>query len=253
MAFFIREFYNNPAGKGATFLNINAIKEKFIPRYNEIAKRVLCSSYLAPTGAVFIHVRIPSSVEGIHYDIVLTFKPNDKSTGVGVEGMDMQIFSNSPSFLYTYAFAYDKSGLLAKEFKKKISSQMFDEIAGAKNPYAILSYDFSVFAALHHVITNGYTNLLNLQHIVGYKNFPELYKAVQHAESLRKNRKAQKDLNKLAKLQEMQRRKNAIKHPKNKDKGESDEPGVKQAPTTKNVKTTARTKTTKTTKKVKRI
>ena len=98
MPFFIKEFLNNPAGKGSTVLNINATKDKYIERYNLIRKKITHKTYFVKD-IIYIIVNIPSSVEGIMYDVVLKFENTKKSTGNTITDMSMQLFSNSPSFL----------------------------------------------------------------------------------------------------------------------------------------------------------
>ena len=45
MAFFIKDFFNNPAGKGSAILNINATKAKFEDKYNSIHKKIIHKTF----------------------------------------------------------------------------------------------------------------------------------------------------------------------------------------------------------------
>ena len=162
MAFYIKEFFNNPAGKGSAVLNINATKNKFQEKYNQIHKRISHKSFFVKDD-IYILVNIPSSVEGIMYDVLMKFEKNKKSIGTTILDMDMRLFSNSPSFLYTYANAYDKQKLFIKECKKKLSPKMLSDIAKTRNPYGVLSYDFSIYSALWYILSNGYTNIDDLK------------------------------------------------------------------------------------------
>ena len=40
MSFYIKEFLNNPAGKGSSILNINATKQQYTQRYDKIVKQI---------------------------------------------------------------------------------------------------------------------------------------------------------------------------------------------------------------------
>ena len=246
--FFIKEFLNNPAGKGATVLNISAIKEKFTERYEKILSEIDYHIYTVKKDVYFL-INIPSSVKGIKYDILIKFSPTSKSTGKSIADMEMQIFSNSPSFLYTYAHAYDVQGLFIKECKRKLSSQMLTDIAKAKNPYGILSYDFSVFAALHFIVSNDYLSMDVINQYATKATKSEVIKHVKNADALQKDRKLQKNLNKLEAEEELKEKKKALKYSsKKKDKPEETE----NAKSVKNTKAVKKTKTTKTIKKVKK-
>lgn len=247
MPFFIKEFLNNPAGKGSTVLNINATKDKYIERYNLIRKKITHKTYFVKD-IIYIIINIPSSVEGIMYDVVLKFENTKKSTGNTITDMNMQLFSNSPSFLYTYAYAYEKQKLFIKECKKKLSSKMLSDIAKTRNPYGVLSYDFSIFASLYYIVTNGYTNIEDLKTGDYVKcNLPTVLHNIKDADVLQKNRKIQKDYNKMMEEEKLKKNKNkAVKESKKDDR---QEPTLKEV---KNVKNTVRIKKSKYSKSIKK-
>lgn len=199
----IREFYHNPSGKGATALNIKATQDQYNARYDNVVKKVELTFYKIRTD-IYAHVTIPSSVEGVRYDVVLVFHPNKASLGHSLSDMDMQIFSNSPSFLYTYAYSYLKQGLFAREFKRKLSSRVLTDLSKVRNPYGILSYDFSIYCALRYIILNEYLNItsLNMKEI----SFSTLLALVQNADALQKDRKIQHNLNRSIEKEEKQKK-----------------------------------------------
>lgn len=248
MAFYIKEFFNNPAGKGSAVLNINATKNKFQEKYNQIHKRISHKSFFVKDD-IYILVNIPSSVEGIMYDVLMKFEKNKKSIGTTILDMEMRLFSNSPSFLYTYANAYDKQKLFIKECKKKLSPKMLSDIAKTRNPYGVLSYDFSIYSALWYILSNGYTNIDDLKMTDNINcNLSTVLNYVKDAELLQKNRKVQKDYNKMVEQEKLKKNKNkAIKGNKELPK---DEPALKEV---KSVKNTVHIKKSKYSKSVKKI
>ena len=248
MAFYIKEFFNNPAGKGSAVLNINATKNKFQEKYNQIHKRISHKSFFVKDD-IYILVNIPSSVEGIMYDVLMKFEKNKKSIGTTILDMEMRLFSNSPSFLYTYANAYDKQKLFIKECKKKLSPKMLSDIAKTRNPYGVLSYDFSIYSALWYVLSNGYTNIDDLKMTDNINcNLSTVLNYVKDAELLQKNRKVQKDYNKMVEQEKLKKNKNkAIKGNKELPK---DEPALKEV---KSVKNTVHIKKSKYSKSIKKI
>ena len=248
MAFYIKEFFNNPAGKGSAILNINATKTKFEEKYNTIHKKIIHKTFLVKDD-IYILVNIPSSVEGIMYDVLLKFEKNKKSLGTTILDMEMQLFSNSPSFLYTYANAYDKQKLFIRECKKKLSSKMLSDFAKTRNPYGVLSYDFSIYCALHYILSNGYTNIDDLKMTDFTKcNLSTVLHFVKDADALQKTRKVQKDYNKMMEQEKLKKNKN--KPIKGNSEQEIHDPSLKEV---KNVKGTIHIKKSKYAKKVKKI
>lgn len=241
--FFIKEFLSNPAGKGSAVLNINATKSQFLARYDSVVKFIRHRIFLVKDDVYFL-INLPSSVNGIMYDIVVKFSPTQKSTGDTIDDMSMQIFSNSPSFLYTYAYAYDRQKLFLREFKRKLSSKMLKDIAKTKNPYGVLSYDFSVFAALNYIVVNGYNSMSVIEKYGEKTSLSSILRLVKDADKLQKDRKIQKDYNKLMEEENLKKQKNKVKYKSDKDEKEE---------TIKEVKDTKKTKNIKTTKKITKI
>ena len=62
----ILEFFNNPMGKGASALNIKATKNDYDKRYDKFVKKIVHQAYFIKDN-IYIHVKIPSSVDTIIY------------------------------------------------------------------------------------------------------------------------------------------------------------------------------------------
>lgn len=198
----LTEFFNNPMGKGASVLNIKSIKENYDRRYNTFYKNISHTAFFIKNN-IYVSINIPSSVKGIFYDVVIKFTPNTKSAGVSVSDMDFQFFSNSPSFLYTYANAYAKRKLLIKELNSKLSKEMIKTIAATRNPYAIVSYDITIYSAIKYLLTNGFDKINALKmNSIESSNLTQLLRSIQDWETLQKNRKIQKNVNKIEEEEE---------------------------------------------------
>lgn len=245
----LTEFFNNPMGKGSAALNIKAIKEKYDERYNNFYKDITHQSFFIKKN-IYISVNIPSSVKGIFYDVVIKFTPNSKSAGSSVIDMDYQFFSNSPSFLYTYANAYSKKKLLIRELDRKLSREMIKDMAKTRNPYSIISYDYTIYCALKYILINGFDKISVLK----MKNnksstMSDLYKSVQDWETLQKKRKLQKISNKIEEEEKLKNNHNQ----NNIEIDDDSDNGVKRSPKTKKVKNTKNVAKIKKVKKVKKI
>lgn len=208
----LTEFFNNPMGKGSAVLNIKTIKENFDKKYDKIYKDINHKTFFIKKN-IYISINIPSSVKGIFYDVVIKFIPNKNSTGISVTDMDYQFFSNSPSFLYTYANAYAKKKLLIRELDKKLSKEMIKQIATTRNPYSVISYDYTIYCALKYILINGYDKISALKiNCIESSNTSQLLKSIQNWEVLQKNRSMQKNLNKIEELENIEDKKNKIKN-----------------------------------------
>lgn len=244
----LTEFFNNPMGKGSAALNINAIKDKFDKRYNNFYKDISHKTFFIKDN-IYISINIPSSVKGIFYDVVIKFTPNNKSAGVSVIDMDYQFFSNSPSFLYTYANAYSRKKLLIKELNKKLSKEMIKNMAETRNPYNIISYDYTIYSALKYILLNGYDKISTLKMMEDNKtsSLKDLLNSVQDWDTLQKKRSIQKISNKL---KEEEDKKNKTEIVENSDETNKDKKTISKVKNVKKTKTVPKTKNVKKTKKI---
>ena len=148
---FIQKFLNNPNGDGNIDITNRNAKTQFEQRYNDNKAKIRSIVYDI-NGILYIHVKIPSSVESILYDVVIKLIEGSNSTGLTIYDMDFQIFSNCPSFIYTYANAYYKRHMFIRELTKKISKEAVKTVASVRNPDRHISYEFSTYLALRYVM-----------------------------------------------------------------------------------------------------
>ena len=80
-------------------------------------------------GAFYFHIKIPSETqEGSEYDVVIRFftdKPQVKLES-HLRNYYIQFYSNSPSFIYQYAYVYNKRGYLISDLYKKLDVDYID-------------------------------------------------------------------------------------------------------------------------------
>ena len=249
----IQEFFNNPAGKGSAMLNIKATKAEYDKRYDSFCKHITHQVFLVKDD-IYILVRIPSSVDGILYDVVIKFFPNQTSGGNSILDMDFQIFSNSPSFVFTYAHAYYKRHMLIKELNRKLSRDAIKLLAESRNPYNVISYDYTVYCAIKYILLNEYTTLESFKkdsRTVESKSISALLHEIHDFDTLQKQRGMQKSH--LKALEEEEKREaKKIKYNSKKDSNvDKNTENIKKVQRTKNTKTTKSVSKTTKTKKIK--
>lgn len=102
-------------------------------------------------GAVYyVHIKVPSEVvPNFYYDVVLKFtgSSNIVATSSGLDKYQVEFYSNDPAFVYTYAYVFNKKGLLIKELSSKMSRQALKTAAKEKNPENTVGYVKSIYFA----------------------------------------------------------------------------------------------------------
>lgn len=164
----IKNYLDNPAGVGAASTpNRDLVRGDYQKRF-EVLLRNKSDQFFGWTYKdredYFIHVVVPSEDKERNntYDVVIKFTPPDaqySKNSSSIKDYNIQIFSNSPSFTYTYAYVFDKEKLLVPELKDKYKIETFDPPT-TRNPYEGISYEKSTFMAIMYILINENT-LLN--------------------------------------------------------------------------------------------
>lgn len=161
----IREFLENPIGKGTSILpNRQLIIDDLERRRNlmlENKKKIEIQVYHNPvTDNFFFHVKIPSETKrDNNYDIVIQLSPPKNMTGISkpknIGSYTARFFSNSPNFIYTYAHIMDNNDLIIRFLKKKISNEVFRKEPVVRNPTGIILYEKSLIFSILSILEDG--------------------------------------------------------------------------------------------------
>lgn len=163
-------------GKGSVKIPSAEIIEKFKDQYDAMVAKGLRFkvTIYRPIGGdgVVVHTKVPSeTVEGFYYDVLIELISNGAKD---FEECDIKIFSNSPSFVYTYAYVFynleddetKTKGMIIDEYHKKIprdnimltgtSTKLSEEILHGKpvvrNPFGIPLFDKSIYYAIFNMV-----------------------------------------------------------------------------------------------------
>lgn len=152
----IQEYLTNPAGKGSTVLGDQSLIKS---RYEEEAQALLSSGkipnvYFLKKRYIIFHFQLESKSGAkyggnLHYDILIqldikAIKPEEKK----ILDIDFQVYSNCPSFLYTYANLFNKKGLLINWSKKLFEKETIRKMASVRNSYGIIGYERSLYITM---------------------------------------------------------------------------------------------------------
>jgi hypothetical protein len=181
-----KELLTNPAGKGSAML---ARRDEII---DNLKKRCLLAvAKNQPELAVFTENKgyvmlfsIPSEEYPLYFDVVLRFIPVEgEDNSRTLSGYQMEFFSNSPNFNFTYAYVLNRDGWLISELKNKISRQALTEPPDVRNPSGLFGFEKSIFFAALLIKEYNLSEKSNLtSHIDGKVNWKNIVKTTKSFE-----------------------------------------------------------------------
>ena len=124
-----------------------------------------------------IYIQMPSeSTTRLFYDVAIEFTAVDdvKLKINNLNGYHVRFFSNDPNFIYTYAYAFNKAGLLIPELISKISPKALNEAPKKTNPNELAGYVKSIYFAYLFMKQKGLFNKLmwvNAASMIEMKSF----------------------------------------------------------------------------------
>lgn len=152
----LRQYIDNPSGKGTAYLaNRGAIKQAlnltFIKLLRESRKAFSATPYIYDNGDLLYHVKVPSEfykTNGITYDVLFLLEHSSARRAL----RNITIFSNCPSFVYTYCYVYNKKGLLIDDFKDKLPDIALNTAPVIRNPIESMGYEKSTYIAARYLM-----------------------------------------------------------------------------------------------------
>ena len=242
----IQEYLVNPMGKGNSIFMIREMKNILDRQYMEIQSNIRLSWYKLQDKYYIAHIQIPSkSVEKLFYDVLLEFDIDSipKNTAI-INKAKVRVFSNCPSFTYTFAYVFNKNGDLIEWCRGKYEKEIFSKPPVKRNPYELYSYEKSLYFAIKYITSGGRNNTKNisLKHIE-VSTYQKIYVNIKSSsdtvELYKKKLQKAKEKEKPKKVSTTTKKQNVPKKTNNKN--------------TKKTKTTNMTKKTNVTKKVRKI
>lgn len=154
------EFLNSPFGVSER----NPKQEEYEKKYKELYtnKKIYCENWTVNDGSYMIHIMIPSeSQQGQFYDVVVQFFSDDESIlkQMNLGRYYIQVFSNSPSFIYQYATLYRTYGFLIESLYGKTDEEYSHQLPDKVNSDYKMSYDKSIYFACRFLQDNEFTIL----------------------------------------------------------------------------------------------
>jgi hypothetical protein len=152
----LRQYVSNPYFGSAFLASRKAIKiglnQEFIELLRRDRMKFFAIPYIYTNGDILFHVRIPSTeykYNKLHYDVLFKIKA-DPARKYALR--DVEFFSNSPSFIYTYAYVYYHDHIVIDEFASKLPIMSLTVAPEIRNPVESLGYEKSTYFAARYLI-----------------------------------------------------------------------------------------------------
>ena len=171
----IREYVDNPMGKGDSSIpNRRELIESLSFKYDKLISRKgndikLNAYHDRLTDDYFFHLVIPSETERSNsYDVVFKFSDTNKEhhQELSISKYDVTVFSNSPSFAYTFAYVYAKNGLFIESLGDRLGKEFFKKEPEVRNRFGIINYDKYVYFGARFILDSKRLNRAFLDMIV---------------------------------------------------------------------------------------
>lgn len=187
----IIEYINNPMGTGSAAISSRRLV------YDDLVKRFISLEgkmamvpiiYKDSKGNYFFHVTVPSETDRENtYDVIIKFETSKEVENSNtLKPYNVKFFSNIPAFTYTYAYVYNKNGLLVDELKDKFEREVLTKAPIKRNPQETFGYEKSIFFAVYSIINDDkYLNKLIIEPMCQTYTKKKLENAIRNDEKIK--------------------------------------------------------------------
>jgi hypothetical protein len=164
------KYITNPTeNKGNLFLNLAMVKQGLGASYEKLKTNPLFKlNVFNYKEGLLIHVAVPSEKYDLWYDVLLQlidYKEEDKPVDdKSLKNIKFLTYSNCPSFVFTYAYVFNKRNLLIADTISKYEKEIFNRPPYQRNYYNIVNIEKSLYFAIRFVLEN-YSTIGSLQAI----------------------------------------------------------------------------------------
>lgn len=157
-----RDYMEHPMGKGAS-TGSRIQRDELIKQYNWFIQDHKINHKLVKKGnRFFAMIQIESrKVRGFFFDNILEFSNVNSSQSMLSIDNEMRVYTNSPSFNFTYAYVFNKNKMIIPELKNKYSKLAIKDEPEIRNSYNIISYDRVLFFSILYIMRQKLFNTVD--------------------------------------------------------------------------------------------
>lgn len=160
----IRQYLENPYGKGFSVTNVAKQRKELENDFIKIKDKIACKVYKYRDYAIF-HVVVPSSSKDtVNYDVIVEVELKKLHEGAAtIEDLPFKVFSNCPSFIYTYANVFKQNKMLCEWLISKYRNEVKKLEPVYRNRYNMIGYERSLYMAFRFLHVTGRTGIASIQ------------------------------------------------------------------------------------------
>lgn len=142
-----KEYINNPTQSTVMNAAREMYRNMYIQKYDALMVREKGNieyHLFSGKNKYYIYAKIPSeTVSNFYYDVVIEFTTN--SITKSLLDCEFRVFSNDPSFVFTFAYAFNKNKLFLTELESRMGKRPLKEKADEKNPKNEIGYVKTIY------------------------------------------------------------------------------------------------------------
>lgn len=157
------QFLKNPTGKGSATVArrdriIYDMRQRFSYLYKNSRRQFKLEVY-KHSDLYYFYFKIPSEEihdYGLNYDVIIEFSPPNEKVALthDLNKYNIRFISNSPNFMFTYGYLYNKEKLLISWLSHKLGKKALTEEPVVRNPQQEFGFEKSVYFALLYLELN---------------------------------------------------------------------------------------------------
>ena len=137
---------------------------------------------------VVVHAHLSSRTkQGVTYDVLFQIDLSSLEAGqkIGFAKLPIKVFSNSPSFYYTFAKVFEERGAFCTWLKSKYERKIMRKEPEVRNPTRIIGYERTVYTCLTDFLqTHRNINAIELYNRGKKTSYREIARGVQSQEDI---------------------------------------------------------------------
>ena len=164
-----------PFNSGFSAVSIKYLLENLQKRYLvNIEPNITTVDAIKEKDNYFILVKIPSESnteyksDKIFYDVIIELLPPNKSylNNESVRDYDVRVYSNCPSFTYTFTYVYYKKDALIKMPKGAYTKKALSKAPKVRNPLLLFGIEKTLWFAICYIDKNKLFKRSNLEALI---------------------------------------------------------------------------------------
>lgn len=176
----LEQYLSNPVGKGSAIIPANSIKEDLNNQFQLLQSKMSMEMYKNDKVLIF-KIKLPSrNYDKVSYDIIIEYNLKDIANNETINSVPFRCFSNCPSFIYTYAYIFDKKDLLCPWLKNKYSREVMEKRPETRNEYEIVSFERSLYLSLKYISLLGRNKMSRIDLLSNsFRDYPEISRHIK--------------------------------------------------------------------------